>query len=150
MARDRGLRNIGRLTKYKLIRRLQLDDNMDRQRRRKWLTDAAVYMKYKELLERHYCSLSFPKQMEFDKVLAARFDQILASTYTADSSRMSFIDLPAEIRNMIYRFSMFGGESSDAWQITTGGKGRHSTVWSRPPHDFAPVSNRNEEVDQSY
>jgi hypothetical protein len=57
------------------------------------------------------------------KALYLRTRQMFASSYKADPARKSFLDLPGEIRNMVYRYVLFenpAGEyaSTENWTIT--------------------------------
>ncbi|KAF9698958.1 hypothetical protein EKO04_002730 [Ascochyta lentis] len=122
MARGRRIDLEVDVIKARLILYLRRTDDKDRRKHKAWLADAAFHIKNKNqpdlLLERHYCSLWYCEQFLIDEKLADRLDQTLASTYTADPSRKSFMDLPAEVRNMIYGFSMFSSKVSPVWKLS--------------------------------
>lgn len=141
MARDRRITFKANATKHDLIWQLQHSDNDDRYTYQRWLSKAAFQAENKNfphlLLQRHYCELWHCEQLQLEAKLAARFELILADTYTADPSGLSFMDLPAEVRNIVYGFTMFGSEHPYHWTILSNGHGR-----LQPVHPFFSENSR--------
>lgn len=107
--RRRGLELHGRRKKVHYVRALLESDQRDLDSYKRWDTRNVMEEELAEGRE-----LPIPKDISsYDSkivllaVLKQRQDGLFASKYKYDASRITFLDLPAEIRNMIYNFALF-------------------------------------------
>ena len=99
--RERGIRPHGRVKKADLVNALTASDRTTRKNYQHWksLIELPSNPSPYELVKR---------SPRFKALMKDRRDLMFASAYREDPDRLTFLDLPGELRNSIYEYVLFG------------------------------------------
>jgi hypothetical protein len=108
--RSRGIELLGRRKKAHYVRALEASDNEDLQRYQVW-KDCGDFVKTLNSTWELPIAQDYDVVQDWDipalrALLNTRPDRMFASSYQEDPTRKTFLDLPGEIRNTIYNFTL--------------------------------------------
>lgn len=141
LMKQRGVELRGRYRRRHRIRDLKEGDHDDAYKYREWklttLFDFHLREKHYLELEEYFCHESTladdlcgnmghvsslqNRRERIKAVLNWRQPLMFGSTFKEDPNQKPFIELPGELRNMIYQFTLFDGEQSPRWSIYIDG-----------------------------
>ena len=137
--RRRGLELRGRRKTVHYIKATQASDERDfeRYQERKDRNDFDKKLTYKWEIPLHQDPWEeYERHAEFQSLLDARPDRMFASNYKEDTSRKTFLDLPREIRNMIYEWALFDPGNCSIRKLNFLRDKRQLLMWSREFHKW--------------
>ena len=131
--RDRGLELRGRRKTAHWVKALQASDQHDLKLYKDWKDrdDFDKNLDYRWELPLTQDHAPNMRRVELRPLLDARQDRMFASKYKEDTSRKNFLDLPGEIRNIIYKMALFNLYNFPIGKFSIVATKRQLLMWHR-------------------